>query len=130
MSMQQVEWRTIEELKGHTLTAISIYREDDDEIRFHRSDGKTVLMHHHQDCCECVVIEDVDGDLSDLVGSEILEAEEAWREKSEEELNSYWDDSATWTFYKLGTKNGSVSIRWLGESNGYYSESVDIDVVD
>lgn len=126
--MQQVEWRTIEELKGYTLTEIDISREND-EIRFHRRDGKTVLMHHEQDCCESVTIEDIDGDLSDLIGSEILEAEEAWRDKEDSEIIAC-DDSATWTFYKLGTSKGSVSIRWFGESNGYYSESVDIAVID
>jgi hypothetical protein len=85
-------------------------------------------MHHIQDCCESVSIEDVCGDLTDLAGTPLLLVEESVSHNEPEE-NSY-DDSNTWTFYRFRTIKGSVDIRWCGSSNGYYSESVDITIVN
>jgi hypothetical protein len=46
---------------------------------------------------------------------------------AEEVDGGYAEDceSGLWTFYKLSTLWANVTIRWLGESNGYYSEVVD-----
>jgi hypothetical protein len=70
---------------------------------------------------------DVVGDLKDLIGNPILLAEEVVGGDTPEELDNDPSESYTWTFYKLSTIRGSVTIRWLGESNGYYSESVNFD---
>jgi hypothetical protein len=73
-----------------------------------------------------VYIEDICGDLEDLVGLPILMAEEtSSRENPPEVVREHYDDSFTWTFYKIATNKGNVTIRWYGGSNGYYSESVD-----
>lgn len=111
-------------LIGKTLVDIKV-NDDNDEIRFVIDDGDTYLMYHEQDCCEGVRIEDITGDLQDLIGTPILKAEEATSDKNPEGVNPEWQDSFTWTFYKLATIKGYVDIRWYGESNGYYSESVD-----
>ena len=126
---------SFEELKGRILSKI-VYN-GDDEIRFHLTDTHYVLMHHQQDCCESVYVEDIVGDLDDLVGSPLLIVEEvsnyepsdAEEDNEDEDEYDYSDFSETWTYYRLATAKGDVSIRWLGSSNGYYSESVDTDVI-
>lgn len=113
-----MEYCNVDVLKGKTLTRCE---DIGDEIIFETTEGETYRMYHQQDCCECVSIEDIVGELSDLVGSEILLAEEVDGE-SPVDFEPY--DSHTWTFYKFATRKGYVDIRWLGTSNGYYSESV------
>lgn len=111
------------DLTGETLTAIE--REGDERLTF-RAGDKVWLMLHHQDCCENVEIEEIIGDLHALVDDgPVLLAEEA----SNNETDGDWGDSTTWTFYKLRTLNGDVTIRWKGTSNGYYSEAVDFEFV-
>ena len=109
------------DLKGLVLSEV---KQQGDEIHFTVNDGRKFRLLHIQDCCEYVNIEDVCGDLSDLVGTPILMAEEATSNEMPEGI-SIPPESFTWTFYKMATVKGYVTIRFYGESNGYYSESVD-----
>lgn len=114
-----------EELKGKTLTSIT-GGVGDDVMAFTADDGKQYELYHCQDCCESVSIEDISGDLSDIIGSPILLAEEVTSNENPENMKfERYQDSFTWTFYKLATIKGNVTIRWYGSSNGYYSERVD-----
>jgi hypothetical protein len=94
-----------------------------DSLRFTSTSGTEFELYHEPDCCESLRIEDIIGDLEDLVGYPLVESEELTSEP-EPEL-SYQPESYTWTFYRFSTVRGTVTIRWLGESNGYYSEGVD-----
>jgi len=108
---------TFEDLVGKVLTKVENI--SDDQIIFYEENGDRYILYHSQDCCESVTVEDIIGDLDDLVGVPILMADEAKNYSSEDS-----GDSETWTFYKLATIKGYVTIRWYGTSNGYYSEEV------
>lgn len=115
------------DLLGKTLTSIEIAA-DKSEIAFKAADGSEYLMYHLQDCCESVLVEDIAGKIADLLDSPILQAEEATSNKNPSGIQPESQAASfTWTFYKLATIKGSVTIRWYDESNGYYSESVDFD---
>jgi len=114
--------KSFEDLQGRILC--KVVNLDNDELRFHLTEDYYVRMYHDQYCCESVSIEDIVGDLDDLVGTPLLLVEEV----SNNDGESKYEDG-TWTYYRFRTIKGSVDIRWYGTSNGYYSERVDIEIV-
>lgn len=113
----------LKDLLGKTMTSVE---NKGDELVFTTTEGKSFKLYHSQDCCESVSIESVVGDLADLVGEPLLVAEESTSgEHPEGYTAKEYEESFTWTFYKFATRKGYVDVRWLGESNGYYSESVE-----
>ncbi len=115
----------IKQLLGKTLVSIT-KNKDNDELLFKTIEDKEYKMYHRQDCCEGVGIDDIVGDLNDLIGNPILVAEENTSNELFEDQEKDDYGTFTWTFYKLATVKGFVDIRWFGSSNGYYSESVDV----
>lgn len=63
------EWRmtNISELVGQTFIQIT---NTNNEITFVTTNNATYKLYHEQDCCERVEIEDIVGDLIDLIGSQ------------------------------------------------------------
>lgn len=83
------------------------------------TDAAVWRLYHERDCCESVYLNDTDGELAALIGGRIVAAEAA------SNINPDAFESETWTFYKLATDAGVyVTMRWIGSSNGYYSEEV------
>lgn len=124
----------ISELIGKTFVSVESL-ENDYLVKFKVNDNLWYEMYHSQDCCESVTLEDVEGDLDYLVGTEILGAEEVKNDELDPIVyegtnpmtrNAYDYGSYTWTFYKFKTIKGYVDFRWFGTSNGYYSESAEI----
>lgn len=107
-------------------TIVDIKTDNYEYISFLFNDGSAMLMYHSQNCCESVTIDDINGDLNDLIGTPIILAELRTNVNEGGPDNEY-DESYTWSFYTFRAHKGFVDIRWYGTSNGYYSEDVDIE---
>ena len=90
-----------------------------DKVDIYTECGDIYRFLHEQECCEEVWLEDFDAEVEKLRGSVVLSAELV----SNTQEDTGWG-SQTWTFYKIETNKGGIWMRWLGESNGYYSEEV------
>lgn len=104
---------------GLVIKAIDGMEAESERVTIDFIDGQVLTLYHEQDCCEHVRIVEVIGDPSDLVGQPLRLAEE----RADVPHGSV-SGSCTWTFYTFRNVIGSVELRWLGESNGYYSEGV------
>lgn len=108
------------------LTIVGVFVSDDmDSIIFETQENRDFKMYHDQSCCESVEIHEIVGDWTGILGTPVLQAEMT---ESEEEEKEYGDRSM-WTFYRLATVNGFVTISWFGQDNGYYSVSVNFDEI-
>lgn len=95
-----------------------------EDVLYFVFDEIIAIWNHEQDCCESVYIEDIEGDLKNLIGTPLVMAETYYHEADT------YDGSETYTYYTFATVKGRVVIRWYGESNGYYSESVDMTTIN
>lgn len=115
------------DLVGHTLNSVQYMTEESHEVIF--TSGPNVwLMNHEQDCCESVYLDDVVGNPDHIVGYPIVSAivTTSHNDPRHHDMNG----SHTWTFYYISTVRGTVTLKWYGGSNGYYSEEVDFTQVE
>lgn len=113
----------LDHLVGKTIERVEGLEKDSEIVRIFTECGNEYLFYHDQDCCEEVRLNDFDGYPGDLIGALIVSVEEVASEDEGEAPGEY-SESWTWTFYKIETNKGGIWMRWLGESNGYYSEKV------
>lgn len=109
------------EIIGKTLQA---WRETDagGTIYLEFTDGTEAKFFHRQDCCECVSLHgDSYKELDNFIGREIT----GFLQDENAGTPEYRYGSATLTEITFTFGNESVRACWWGESNGYYSESVD-----
>ena len=114
------------ELKGKTITSIDGINSDDSDTIITTSDGSIYTLTHLQDCCEHVRVYGSVGNIDDVLNAEVIAAEDTNPMDNPNAPDYKYYDSATWTQFRIVTNKGSFEIWWLGESNGYYSESVSV----
>lgn len=117
------------ELVGKTIVATSGIKAGDEDYTFTLSDGSVVRFYHDQDCCESVSVRAVNGDPDQLLYKKIIFAEEDNPLEHPLVGDMSNADSHTITTFTIKTEGGwQMEIVWVGESNGYYSESVSISI--
>lgn len=113
------KYAQITDMIGKNLVEV---KHENDVVTFLCDDGTKFSMYHEQDCCESVNLEKESiHELENLKGKVIYAYETS--NSGEIQYGTY-----TWTFYNIQTENGFATLRWYGESNGYYSESVSFSV--
>lgn len=121
----------LNQMVGKTIFRVTGLVVGSDEVVFEFTDGSRIRFFHFQDCCESVLLEELDMscELSDLPGEVILFAyeQDSSGYKNHPDSILYGGESETWTFYRIGTANCIIVMRWLGTSNGYYSEAVNTE---
>lgn len=128
--------KNIEEIIGRTFVKSSVGpNKDTQKYRTHRNEdilfwmeditGAVIVFYHIQDCCESVWLEDIVGDIRDLIGVPIRKAEIVTEDDSDYDEG----DCNQWTFYHITTFNGTVTLRFNGASNCYYSIEVDYEMI-
>lgn len=110
-------------LNNKTIVDVSINARDS-VVSFVTSENDVYYLCHIDECCEDVDLIDISGDLQSLIGQKILFAEEVSND-SDTPLDNL-QDSYTWTYYKLASRGGYITLSWFGISNGYYTESVSL----
>ena len=123
-----------EEIVGKTFTSVTIGESFDgcwatdgggnDCVIFNLEGSNDYYrMYHYQNCCEEVHIKQIDGELSDICNSKIIKAEKVTS------TTKTPDGEESYTFYKIFTAIGDVTISWYGEHNGYYSVEIDFEYI-
>ena len=112
---------TLELVKGKTILEVVGLKKQEESVVLRLDDKSELEFYHEYSCCEDFWLEDFEFSGKSVIGAKILDVVLV----SEKQDVTEWG-TMTWTFYKIQTDKGELFMRWCGESNGYYSEDVDI----
>ena len=86
-----------------------------------KNEEETVYFSHEQECCENVCFESIDIPLESLQGHKIISA----KCRTVIKYDGDGEHSDIWYIFEVEGV-GTATMRWAGESNGYYSTAVDV----
>jgi hypothetical protein len=112
-----------DDLVGETLAYIDV-DPDGYQILLTTESGRKIKIYHDQNCCESVQIIGTDGEWRSVIGKPLVLVEHNEHQGD----GPPYDDAESWTYTDLvfRVNDATVISKWVGESNGYYSESVDL----
>lgn len=111
----------MKDLIGESIRAIEKFDDQRVIVRL-RTGWQSFIFFHDQDCCELVELREanMDGIIGKVICAVSAEVDHNLPEGAEQM------ESFTNTTFTFKTEDGSVgTLRFLGQSNGYYSESVE-----
>ena len=133
---QKKQLEMMKKIEGYTILSISGLKKGSNSVSIVTTNG-TLTMYNFGDHWEEVLLDDFEGDLSDLIGKVVVSAEvvidpETGDPNYEKIVKNHprSDDSETWTFYTIRTTGGDLWMRWFGSSNGYYSEYAEVSFTE
>lgn len=112
----------LDNIIGSTILAVDGCTVGSDKVTIHTSKGILRLYFdndYYGSCFVDVRVEDITGDLHDLIDGVVSVAEER-----SDQVGDRGDYRTKWTFYTIRTTRGDLDLRWLGKDNGYYGVSV------
>lgn len=115
--MNRYDYMTLKDAVGRKILRVEGLHVGSTSVYFYFNNGLLLKLYHAQNCCEQVYLADVHGEQDDLEGKKILKFEET----------SGGECSNSWTFYHIRTSAGTLTLRWVGTSNGFYSTRVDYE---
>ena len=111
-----MEQKSFEDMLGKTMKLV-VVDEDEETVVLMAVDGEKYRF--FEDIHSGVRMDGVSGDLSNLVGSPLLVADERVESSSVriQGLHEEWE-FRTWTFHEFATAKGSVTVRWSSHTDG------------
>lgn len=98
----------IQEMIGEIFVSVQGATAGSERIEFQTEDGRRFCFFHEQDCCEAVAVEEIIGDIGDLLNTPIVSATETSNEEKHPTCHGLVQE---WTFYDFRTHKSTVTIR-------------------